>query len=459
MENHQTFQPNYEKFYIWEAYHKDLPMEYRQCFDEGKDIAPYEELIRQIGKLADGKDKANLADALFSMISELPLRSDYAYEEPSDYPAIAAAAKPLPADLKMPKEEDYYDKLKGAWYGRLCGCLLGKPVECILRKELTPFLKATGNFPLHRYITRSDIDLMGDLHISFPIRETVYPDGILDAMPVDDDANYNVLSLLLLQRYGRDFTPEDVAELWMDVQPKTAYCTAERVAYRNFVNGYYPPQSAQYKNPYRELIGAQIRGDLFGWINPGDPKTAAEFAWRDASISHIKNGIYGEMWVSAMLAGVGGGASISDAIRIGLSYIPQKSRLQEAVQNVLTAFESGVSAEAFFADLAKRWDDTVKYDSIHTISNAEIVAAALLWGNGDYEKSICLAVQEGFDTDCNGATVGSVVGLYNGFSALPTKWISKINGTLLTDIRGHGRCDIEGLVKETMAFLNCGTSC
>jgi len=80
-------------------------------------------------------------------------------------------------------------------------------------------------------------------------------------MPEDDDTNYTLLALKLVEQYGRDFTPDDVAESWLMNLPLLHVCTAERVAYINLAQSLYPPQSASYRNPYREWIGAQIRGD------------------------------------------------------------------------------------------------------------------------------------------------------------------------------------------------------
>ena len=83
-----------------------------------------------------------------------------------------------------------------------------------------------------------------------------------------------------------------------------------------------------------------------------------------------------------------------------------------------------------------------------------IVAAALLYGNGDYGKSICMAVETGFDTDCNGATVGSILGMANGIKSIPEYWTKPINDTLHTTIFGVGTVKISDMAKKTLKHMN-----
>ena len=82
-----------------------------------------------------------------------------------------------------------------------------------------------------------------------------------------------------------------------------------------------------------------------------------------------------------------------------------------------------------------------------------IVAASLLYGNGDYGKSICMAVETGFDTDCNGATVGSVLGMANGIESIPKDWTEAINDTLHTPILGVGTVKISDRAKMTLEHI------
>ena len=452
MSLHKLPEPDYAAQPDWEAYYKCLPVEYRQSIEEGKDVAPYQKLFEAVAALPDGHDKAELADVLYRMVENAPTVAGYAYDEPSDLAEIRAKSAGTGEKLAVPARDVLEERIRGAWYGRICGCLLGKPIEGIRYDELTAFLRRSSNCPMQRYITHSDAMAYGD-NMGFPLRERAYADGVMDGMPVDDDTNYIVLAMKVVREHGRDFTPADMMDVWMESQCKNAYCTAERVAYRNFVNGFRPPESARYKNPYREWIGAQIRGDFFGWINPGDPAAASDMAWRDASISHVKNGIYGEMWVAAMLACAAAGQSVEQCIRSGLDYIPTASRLHEAVANVISAHDAGMTAESFFADLHTRWNDRNGHDWCHTISNAEIVAAALLWGEGDYGKTVCLAVEQGFDTDCNGATAGSVVGMALGFDRIGRQWTDKVNGTLFTSIHNYMTLDIDRMARETMELL------
>jgi hypothetical protein len=225
--------------------------------------------------------------------------------------------------------------------------------------------------------------------------------------------------------------------------------TAERVAYRNFVMGIEPPLSATYRNPYREWIGAQIRADGLAYLAVGRPELAAELAWRDASISHVKNGIYGEMLMAAMIAAAPHAADLGDLLGVGLSEIPASSRLHEEVRLVMGWHEEGIDYDEAIGRIHERWDDHNPHHWCHTNSNAAVCVAALLWGEEDFGRSICMAVQAGFDTDCNGATVGSILGMRQGPAGIDSSWTDCLNDTLHTSLAGRNVVKISEIARQT----------
>lgn len=445
--------PDYQKMFAWDNYSSELSVEYRQSTEEGKDLAHLKALFEAAAQMENSPEKDRIADVLYTLQMNAKTLPGYAYKEPDELDEIR---KLMPECSRTPRalpdRDTLFDRVYGAWLGRVAGCLLGKPIEGIRTNELHPLLKESGNWPLHRYILSADLTEEMYKKYTFRLKGRCFADTISFA-PYDDDTNYTVLGQMLIERFGRNFTSENVAQIWQDLQPKQAYCTAERAAFRNFVNGYLPHDSAIYKNPYREWIGAQIRADYFGYINPGDPDLAAEMAWRDARISHVKNGIYGEMFAAAMIAEAAVNDDLEEILVSGLSRIPETSRLYEAVSGILSDYKNGKSAFDAFSGIHARWNEHDAHDWCHTISNAEIVAAALLYGKGDFGASVCLAVQTGFDTDCNGATVGSVLGMRSGAGSIGENWTKPFHGMLETTVFGVGKISIREAAEKTMRHM------
>ncbi len=451
IKNKSMVNPNYSNMHDWEFYTSAILDEYIQCIDEGLDIEAYKDIFVNISKLPKGDIKKKFGDVIYEIVISAKQKEGYKYNEPSDLESIRALRRPFNINGALNKE-NLEEKIYGAWLGRVCGCMLGKSVETVRSYDLIPFLKSTNNYPMHRYILRSDVDSVDISKYKYNFAHQAYID-LVDGMPSDDDTNYTVLSQRIIEDYGRDFTPFDVSQAWLKYQPKEAYCTAERVAFCNFIKGYNPPYSAVYKNPYREWIGAQIRTDYYGYINPGNTELAAEMAYRDASISHVKNGIYGAMFISAMLAAAAITDDFKKIIFAGLSEIPATSRLYENIISVLDGYKRGVPQKTAFKNIHDKWDEDTGYGWCHTISNAMIVAASLLYGKGDFGKSICMAVETAFDTDCNGATVGSIIGMAKGMGCIQKCWSDPIKDKLYTNISGMHSVKISDMVKNTMKHI------
>ncbi len=449
---HDRLVPQYDFLPSKELYSSKLMVEYAQCIDEGKDIENYRGLLLEASKLPVSKAREDIADVLFNLIYSTGQVPGYNYLEPSDLVGIKKLRKG--SFSTVPQPPDLENKVRGAWIGKICGCMLGKPVEGIGLSELQKLLKLTENYPISRFILCEELtpEILAEINFNLKRRSYLYVDETNYAPP-DDDINYLVLAMKTIELYGKEFSTINTATVWVNSQPKTEYFTAERLVYRNLTLGYTPPASAEYKNPYREFIGAMIRGDYFGYINPGNFEQAAEMAWRDARLSHVKNGIYGEMFSAAMLAAAAVFNDVRQVIECALGEIPLTSRLYEGICSVIAAYDSGVSFDKWFEDFFKRYDETDEYYWHHVIPNAEIVVASLLYGGGDFSRSICMAVGMVFDCDCNAATVGSVLGMMNGIRSIPEQWYGLFNNTLATTVKGMERLTFDEVTAMTMKHL------
>jgi hypothetical protein len=432
----------------------DLATELRQLEDEGRDTSPLRKDFESLIALGDEALSTPLnqekAGALLDAAQRLKTRRGYGFREPSGLAEIRKLRERGPDRARRRlSAKALQDRLRGAWLGRCAGCLLGKPVEGVRTGELLGFLRMTDQWPLNCYIR---FDVSGEAAKTYPRFAGMRAFDAIDHMPADDDLDYTVAGLLVVKERGATFTPADVARFWMRNIPLLRTCTAERVAYRNLAMQVQPPASASYRNPYREWIGARIRADAFGYLCAGDPERAAEFAWRDASISHVKNGIYGEMLVAAMIAGAAFCDDVAGLLEAGLGEIPETSRLHADVREVMRWHATGLGHDEAVARIHERWDERLPHDWCHANSNTMICVAALLWGEGDFGKSICRAVQPGFDTDCNGATVGSILGMMLGAGRIPSSWTGCLNNTLKTNLIGHETVDIEEVARETFAL-------
>lgn len=428
--------------------HAMVSDEQRQAEAEGRDLSSVKDLFAAV--LASDPFDEERAEILLDKVQTLPYIGNQDQEEPSDLDAIKAFWKP--GLEKLPTDKAALAKrVHGAWLGRVCGCFLGKVCEGWRRPAMEGYLKGSDQWPLTSYMSNQAPSELLDAH-NLKSDHHCWIENIR-CMPEDDDTNYTVTGLEVIKRFGRSFTPSQVAQFWLENIPILRTYTAERVAYRNFVNAVFPPVSATCLNPYREWIGAQIRADFFGYVNPGNPYLAAEYGWRDASISHIKNGIYGEMWSAAMNAAALTASSLDEVIEAGFAVIPPESRLALALHRVISWRKDGKTYEEAVDLIHDQWDEKTGYGWCHTVSNAMVVLVALLWGELDYGKTICYAVQACFDTDCNGATAGSVLGGLIGVQGIPSKWSAPFNDTLETGVQGYMRVKISDMAKLTMELI------
>jgi len=249
--------------------------------------------------------------------------------------------------------------------------------------------------------------------------------------------------LRAIEDYGADVTPEQIGKTWLNYlgdQHGSLWwggygISTEHTAYLNMKAGIMPPRSgsiAQNGATMAEQIGGQIFSDIWGWLAPDNPKLAADYSEKSSCVSHDGEGIYGGRFIAALVSAAFSESDPRRLIQIGLEQIPPESEYTRVIQAMLD----------FHYTHPDNWRTAYEYletnfgydrysGVVHIIPNAGVVALGLLYGEGDFSRSIQITNMAGWDTDCNVGNVGAIVATAVGLQNIDESWRIPMNDLLV----------------------------
>ncbi len=259
----------------------------------------------------------------------------------------------------------------------------------------------------------------------------------------DDDSNGPMIFIRALNdaTHTRDITPQDIAQTWLNYAPYEhgfywwgGYgISTEHTAYLNLRNGIPAPKSGsieQNGSTIAEQIGGQIFIDTWGLVCPGQPALAAEYAGKAASVSHGGNGVYGGQYVAAAIALAFTAKNIREVIEGALEYIPTDCEYARATKAVI-AFYDGQAVKNWreaYRYVRDNWGYAKYPGNCHIIPNAAVMILSMIYGEGDFDKTLNICNMCGWDTDCNVGNVATIMGVLCGIEAINyEKWRKPIN--------------------------------
>lgn len=260
----------------------------------------------------------------------------------------------------------------------------------------------------------------------------------------NDDITYELAFLFEFEDKGRAITSRDVAESWIAYVPSG--WSAEEMALRNIRWGIMPPESGRVDNPFGEWIGAQMRGAICGQLAPGDPEEAARLAWLDGEVSHVNNGIIGEIFNAMIVSMSFVENDVRSIVKSCIDMLPKASEYYAIVKFAIDACESAKTWEDAWAACERR---VLKYNWIHAYPNAAAEVVALWFGNGDFDETAYIISMAGQDVDCNAAQILTAVGTIVGIDGIDKRWTEPIGDKLKTYLRRYREISIRELAART----------
>ncbi len=318
--------------------------------------------------------------------------------------------------ISLPK--DYRDRVYAGWLGKCIGVHFGGPLESWTYQDISTNLGEVTDY------------LQPPGEVFKPDDDLIMPLVMMDAMK-DSDTPDDISAKTIGETWLK-FLSTERGSIW-----RGGYgASSEHTAYLNLLNGISAPQSgsaALNGMIISEQIGGQIFSDIWGLVLPNAPEAAADLSEKAASISHDGEGIYGGRFVAALVSAAFSETDPLKLIEVGLKVVPEESEYARVIRDMVR----------FYKEHPDNWHTARQYIDEHwgynrypgvvpIIPNAAIILVALLYGGGDFSRSIQIANMSGWDTDCNVGNVGAIIGVAVGLAGIFPHWRKPLNDFIVS---------------------------
>jgi hypothetical protein len=301
------------------------------------------------------------------------------------------------------------DKIKGGWAGQTIGCTYGGPTE----------FKYPGTM-MQDYI---------------PI---AWPEGYIKSWMENspglyDDIYMDLTFVDVFERLGLD-APADSFAMAFATAGYTLW-HANQAARYNILHGIMPPASGHWLyNPHSDDIDYQIEADYAGLMAPAMPNAASEISDRIGHIMNYGNGWYGGVYVGAMYALAFLSEDVEFVVSEALKTIPEQSDFYRCMADVIRWHRQYPNDwKQAWAECEKKWSEDIACPdgvfvpfNIDALINSAYIIIGLLYGEGDFFKTIDIATRCGQDSDCNPASAAGILGTMIGYSQIPNYWLENV---------------------------------
>jgi ADP-ribosylglycohydrolase len=343
-------------------------------------------------------------------------------------------------------QEELRDKIEAYWYGQLVGNYMGFPFENVYKEEPIPIL-------IDRYFTVEDLTTH-DLKMNADDRRA-YGHIMADAMGgawSDDDTDIEFVTLHAVEKYGLDLNYLEITEMWKAHINRFIWA-ANRQARDLMDTGLLPPETGSKKNnPYWYRITSQLVNEIWSVFYPGMTSQAQSRAEWGARIMCDDWAVHATMAYAIMYSAAFFEKDVDKLVTMAATSLPENSPYKRGMFDVIKwhkQFDDWRMTRKLIHQNYYTYVDDFKVPDpfVSSVVNGLSSIMAIMYGEGDFLKTVSISVSAGYDCDNQAATGGGLLGIINGTAGIPKellldlpsrdKWKVPFNNTYINYSRDN----------------------